>query len=299
MNEEHWLIGLSKSGFGAVPLLFRNPTVRNAAAPWDFPADQADTSVWDMLDNYGTDTNFQGGYRLTDAWIAAHQGPFQRARRLWLSYDDATYFGYPTFLGEVSAFAARLQAHGVQFMRTGGATRPHSWASGWLSEAVTGLQAMRYTASDDFNRADGGLGPNWAMDPVWGAGIAVAGNQAGAALYDGGAHFWSANRFGADQYSQITVTGAIGDWLGVSARGRVSPGQGYWLALKADGAHLYSTACSMSSCTTGVPGRPETRSDSRFAPSRRVRPASRSIGMGAHYSRTTTPTTSSSTGSRG
>jgi hypothetical protein len=157
MNEEHWLIGLSKSGFGAVPLLFRNPTVRNAAAAWDFPADQADTSVWDMLDNYGTDTNFQGGYRLTDAWIAAHQGPFQRARRLSLSYDDATYFGYPTFLGEVSAFAARLQAHGVQFMRTGGATRPHSWASGWLSEAVTGLQAMRYTASDDFNRADGGL----------------------------------------------------------------------------------------------------------------------------------------------
>ena len=239
-QEEHWLIGFSKSGFGAVTLLFRNPTVFNAAVAWDFPADQADTSVWDMLDNYGTDTNFQNGYRLTDAWIAAHQGPFQTARRLWLSYDDATYFGYPTFLDEVSAFAARLQAQGVQFMRTGGATRPHSWASGWLSEAVTGLQAMRYTASDDFNRADGGLGPNWAMDPVWGAGIAVAGNQAGSAPYGGGAHFWSANRFGADQYSQITVTGAIGDWLGVSARGQVSPGQGYWLALKADGAHLYS-----------------------------------------------------------
>jgi hypothetical protein len=38
---------------------------------------------------------------------------------------------------------------------------------------------------------------------------------------------------------------------------------------------------------------------SRFAPSRRVPPASRSIGMGAHHSRTTTPTTSSPDGQPG
>ena len=181
-QEEHWLIGFSKSGFGAATLLFRNPTVFDAAAAWDLPADQADTSVWDMLDNYGSDANFQDNYRLTDAWIAAHQGPFQTATRLWLSYDQGTYFGYPTFLDEVSAFAGRLQAHQVQFMRTGGATRPHAWGSGWLSEAVAGLQRMRFRARDDFDRADGALGPNWVMDPLWGAGIVVAGHQAGSSL---------------------------------------------------------------------------------------------------------------------
>src|SRR5687768_12948140 len=37
-QEEHWLVGLSKSGFGAITLLFRNPGVFNAAAAWDFPA---------------------------------------------------------------------------------------------------------------------------------------------------------------------------------------------------------------------------------------------------------------------
>ena len=239
-QEEHWLIGFSKSGFGAATLLFRNPLVFNAAAAWDLPADQPDTSVWDMLDNYGTDTSFQNNYRLTDAWIAARKGSFQTTRRIWLSYDEGTYLGSPTFLDEVSAFAARLQANEVQFLRTGGATRPHSWTSGWLSGAVAGLQAMRYTASDNFNRADGALGPNWATDPVWGAGVVVAGNHAGSALYGGGAYFWNANSFGADQYSQIRITGAIGDWVGVSVRGQVSPGQGYWLALKADGAYLYS-----------------------------------------------------------
>src|SRR2546423_1897446 len=86
-QEEHWLIGFSKSGFGAVTLLFRNTTVFNAAAAWDFPADQSNTAAWDMLGNYGTDTNFQNNYRLTADWIAARKNPFQTATRLWLSRD--------------------------------------------------------------------------------------------------------------------------------------------------------------------------------------------------------------------
>src|SRR5438034_1636993 len=58
-EEEHWLVGFSKSGFGAVTLLFRNPTVFDAGAAWDFPADQPNTAAFSMLDNYGTDANFQ------------------------------------------------------------------------------------------------------------------------------------------------------------------------------------------------------------------------------------------------
>ena len=102
-QEEHWLIGFSKSGFGAVTLLLRNPTVFDAAAVWDFPADQSDAFDWNMLDNYGTDTNFQNNYRLTDTWIAARKGPFQTAVRLWLSDDYVTYAGIPTFREEVLA----------------------------------------------------------------------------------------------------------------------------------------------------------------------------------------------------
>ena len=233
-QEEHWLVGFSKSGFGAVTLLFRNPTVFDATAAWDLPADQADVNSGNMLDNYGTETNFQSNYRLTNEWIAARKGPFQAATRLWISHDHAT------FTDQVSAFAGRLQANQVQFMRTGGATRAHSWTSGWLPEAIANLQSMRYTAQDNFNRADGGLGSNWTIDPWWGPGISVSGNQATTPVSSGGAHFWNANTFGADQFSEIKLAGAIGDWVGVSVRGQVSPRQGYWVAMKADGAYLYA-----------------------------------------------------------
>jgi len=239
-EEEHWLVGLSKAGFGSVTLLFRNPTVFSAAAAWDFPAEQPDTNEFSMPDNYGTETNFQSNYRLTDAWIAARKAPFQTATRLWLSHDSVTFGGTPTFLEEVDVFAGRLQAQGVQFLRTGGAARIHSWTSGWLPEAVASLQAMRYTDRDDFNRANGSLGPNWTADPAWGNGALIADNQVASALANGGAFFWNARAFAADQFSQIRISGAIGDWVGVSVRGQASPAQGYWVAIKEDGAHLYS-----------------------------------------------------------
>jgi hypothetical protein len=239
-QEEHWLVGMSKSGFGAVTLLFRNPTVFDAAAAWDFPADQADTDDFDMLENYGTEANFQANYRLTDAWIAARRAPFQTATRLWLSHDPATFEGIPTYLAEVDAFAARLQAHGVLFLRTGGVARNHTWTSGWLPEAVAGLQEMRYTDRDDFDRPDGGLGSNWTGDPQWGSGMAITAGQVASPLSNGGAFFWSGRDFLPDQFSEIRLSGVIGDWVGVAVRGQVSPAQAYWLAIKEDGAHLYS-----------------------------------------------------------
>ena len=250
-QEEHWLVGFSKSGFGAVTLLFRNPTVFDAAAAWDFPADQPDTDGFGMLDNYGTEANFQNNYRLTADWIAARKAPFQTTKRLWLSKDYVTYYGSPTYRDEVLAIAERLSDNDVQFMLSGGVTRIHSWTSGWLPQAVAGLQNLQEpgepppppapsSAQDDFNRADGDLGPDWLRDPWWGAGLSISGNKVVATLGNGGAYYWEANGFAADQYSQIKITGAIGDWTGVSVRARRSPSQGYWVALKPDGAYLYA-----------------------------------------------------------
>jgi len=239
-QEEHWLIGFSKSGFGAVGLLLRHPTVFDAAAVWDFPADQPDAYDFQMLQNYGTDANFQANYRLTSDFIAARKEPFQAARRLWLSDDFATYYGVPTFRDEVLAFAGRLGANDVLFRLEGGDTRPHTWSSGWLAGAVAGLQDMRYAGRDDFNRPDGPLGPSWVLDPAWGTGLSLSGGRVSAAPATGGAGFRAAEAFGADQYSQATLTGEIGDWAGVSVRGRVSPAQGYWAVVKADGVHLYA-----------------------------------------------------------
>jgi hypothetical protein len=206
-----------------------------------------------MLDNYGTDPHFQSHYRLTPAWIAARKEPFQTSLRLWLSDDDVTYYGFPTFRDEVRAFAERLWENDMQFMLHGGVTRTHTWTSGWLAEAVAGLHEGQPTppspptapppgasAHDDFNRADGPLGPNWRQDPWWGSGSGIVAHAVTAPAGSGGAYYWAAQPFGADQYSQITLTGEIGVWSGVVVRGRSAPRQGYWVAIKADGAHLYA-----------------------------------------------------------
>src|SRR5437867_3769830 len=99
---------------------------------------------------------------------------------------------------------------------------------------------MRYTARDDFNRLDGNIGPDWSIVPYWGSGLSIAANQVGAPLSQSGGHYWNANLFGADQYSQVTLTGAIGDWTGVSVRGGIFSAQGYWVVVRPDGADLYS-----------------------------------------------------------
>ena len=59
-------------------------------------------------------------------------------------------------------------------------------------------------------------------------------------LSNGGALFWTAKTFATDQFSEIKISGAIGDWVGVVVRGKVSPAQGYWVAVRENGATLYS-----------------------------------------------------------
>lgn len=242
-HEEHWLLGFSKSGFGAVNLLFRNPSVFNFAAAWDFPAGQPDASIWGMLDNYGTEDNFQNNYRLTDDWILGHKQPFVPANRLWLSQDFVTYQGTPTFHDEVMDFAARLQAQQVQFLMGGGADRIHAWFSGWVPEAVAGLQQLSVSATnsaqDNFNRADGDLGSSWTPDPNW-TGAAIAGGQVVSMIGNGGVYYWNANNFSANQYSQIRIAGDLDVWNGVIVRGSDSPSESYIAAVKSDGAYLYA-----------------------------------------------------------
>jgi len=75
-------------------------------------------------------------------------------------------------------------------------------------------------ASDNFNRANGGLGPNWTSQSDGGLAIAsqaVAGTAAGAVSGD----VWSAGTFTGNQYSQVTVTSTQltgGQWIGPSVR---------------------------------------------------------------------------------
>ncbi len=74
------------------------------------------------------------------------------------------------------------------------------WRGGEAGGAAGAATPGASSAEDDFNRADGALGPNWTIDPVFGSGAAVTGNQVASPPSGGGAFFWTANSFGADQY---------------------------------------------------------------------------------------------------
>src|SRR6185436_986623 len=56
---QRWVLGFSKSGNGALSLILRNPNVFSSAAAWDAPAQLTDTSQFQMIDNFGTDENFE------------------------------------------------------------------------------------------------------------------------------------------------------------------------------------------------------------------------------------------------
>lgn len=91
---------------------------------------------------------------------------------------------------------------------------------------------------DNFDRADGELGPNWTKDTSWGSGLSISGNKVVAT--SSGVHYWNANTFGADQYSQIRLTGAVGSWSGVFVRGNPRPAAFYLVRINGAGADLYS-----------------------------------------------------------
>jgi hypothetical protein len=84
------------------------------------------------------------------------------------------------------------------------------------------------SASDNFNRADGGLGSNWT--PISDGGMAIASQQVTgtAAVLTGDT--WAASTFGNDQYSEIQVTSTQlsgGQWVGPAVRVQSSGQNGY------------------------------------------------------------------------
>jgi Tryptophan-rich Synechocystis species C-terminal domain/Putative esterase len=134
-TEDNFLIGFSKSGYGALDLLFKHPDVFDAAAAWDFPADMTSYTDYGASANYGTDANFQNNYRLTGTFIDTWKAPFTTEDRIWIS-------GYDVFQSDVADFDALLTSHGVLHTLSTQTFDAHNWYSGWLSGAVAGLYGL-------------------------------------------------------------------------------------------------------------------------------------------------------------
>ena len=128
------LIGFSKSGYGALDLLFKHSSVFDAAAAFDFPGDMA---AYDQLGSspaadYGTDANFQNNYRMNNTFIDTWKAPFTTEDRVWISEG-------PSYQNEVADFGALLTSQGVSHTLSVQTNDAHNWSGGWLSNAVAGL----------------------------------------------------------------------------------------------------------------------------------------------------------------
>jgi hypothetical protein len=133
-NEQNWLIGFSKSGLGAQDLLLRHPGVFSLAASWDFPADM---SAYDQFGDsaavYGTDANFQAGYRLSTGFVDAHKGPFLSSNRIWIG-------SYSAFQTDMSDYDALLTSEGIAHTTEPPQSMAHRWDSGWVPLALAALE---------------------------------------------------------------------------------------------------------------------------------------------------------------
>jgi hypothetical protein len=128
----NWLVAFSKSGFGALDLILRNPNVFNAAACWDAPVQTTDVNTFsDMLANYGTQQNF-ANYEIPTL-VAQDNAPFQTTNRIWISGDNGA------FTSQMVTLDQQMTAAGIKHTFGGGVTRAHNWTSGWLPLAVQGL----------------------------------------------------------------------------------------------------------------------------------------------------------------
>ena len=136
-TEKNLLIGLSKSGYGALDLLFKHPSVFDAVAAWDFPADMAAYDAFGSSSSvdYGTNTNFQNNYQMTGTFIDSWKAPFTTEDRILISEGSV-------FQTDVANFDALLTSHGVEHTLLTQTSDAHSWPGGWLSDAVAGLYGL-------------------------------------------------------------------------------------------------------------------------------------------------------------
>ncbi|HEV3081124.1 MAG TPA: fibronectin type III domain-containing protein, partial [Gemmataceae bacterium] len=181
-----WLVGLSKSGFGGLGLIFRHPDVFSAIAAWDAPAQLSDVNTYSgtlpvlytgMADNYGTQANFDT-YRIPPL-VANQNAPFKARNRIWIS-GDGVYF-----TPDMQTLDQQMTAAGVLHTFVGGAaTRAHNWSSGWLPGAVQSLASATQFSVSAPASATAGTAFSIAVTALDGSNETVAG-------YRGTVHFTS------------------------------------------------------------------------------------------------------------
>ncbi len=137
------LLGFSKSGWGAVSLMLRQPELFHAAAVWDAPLMIAAPNRYGMAAIFGTQANFDR-YSLPQR-LQESAGVLRRTKRLAI-------FGYNGFRADMSEFHQWLVELQIPHDFADGPKQQHHWDGGWVPRCIDSLAQMAADAAIAPNR---------------------------------------------------------------------------------------------------------------------------------------------------
>ncbi len=126
-KESRWLLGFSKSGWGAWSLLARHPDLFGRAAAWDAPLDMQRFDLYGASQVFGTQEHFET-YRVLPA-LTKSPAFVATPPRLVLT-------GYDNFRTHHETAHRLLDEAKIPHVYRDGPKLKHVWASGWVEEAV-------------------------------------------------------------------------------------------------------------------------------------------------------------------
>jgi hypothetical protein len=139
--EGRLLLGYSKSGWGALSLILRNPDVFGYAASWDAPLmfTEKQFGLWGTKQTYGTPENMT--LYLPSKLVRERAGPFQNKKRLVVAglqffgtFTDARFpYDGPS---HTEAFHELAEANGVLHDYDPNLKTGHSWNPSWMKPVV-------------------------------------------------------------------------------------------------------------------------------------------------------------------
>jgi ribosomal protein L7/L12 len=126
-RDGRFLLGFSKSGWGAFSLLLRHPDRFGKAAAWDAPLIQGRPDRYGMGEIFGTPENFEE-YRITRLLDRRAADLHGEARLILL--------GHGNFRDHHEQVHAQMVDLEVPHVYRDGPEREHDWESGWVPETV-------------------------------------------------------------------------------------------------------------------------------------------------------------------
>ena len=139
-KQSRWLLGFSKSGWGAWSLLARHPDLFGRAAAWDAPLDMQRFDLYGAAQVFGTQEHFET-YRVLPA--------LTKSAALTSSPPRLVLTGYDNFRTHHETAHRLLDEAKVPHVYRDGPKLKHVWNSGWVEEAVELLTGLAVRGAPD------------------------------------------------------------------------------------------------------------------------------------------------------